>query len=644
MRFWNDIENKSNRPKLCTVSIWDLMDNDFYISDYQRGYRWTEYEVRKLLGDLKEYFDSKCDSFYCMQPIVVYYNKNQKSWEVIDGQQRLTTLFLIINSKIQRLKDDYPDTKMFSIGYKTRTNSREFLNNIDQNRKNENIDFYHICNADATIKAYFSENKINVGKFYDNLINANNEPGPSVSFIWYDVTDEIESKKTSCEEIFSRLNIGKINLTNAELIKALFLNEFDKELIDFGPTINNGAMKDIANEFKNNLAQDWDEIEHKLTKSDFWSFVYGRDNGVYSTRIDFLFDLLQEKKNNNFYYYTFDKYVNTFKERRASKTKFIQDEWKIVTDLFYEFVDWFDDKIYYHLIGYLRYKGVSISEIKLIERNINTNNKEDFIKELRKKCISISLGLKIEDVNETSIKNAIENLNYQNNQDKDKIRDSLLLFNILTMLDCDKDNVRFSFSDYYECNFDIEHIVSQTPKDVNGTGREDWIISNIEYFSGVLYDRTKDVNFYIAEVERNYTDLSNETAIFGNGVFPDITAKEICEGLTKLLKSTGDITVTPIYSKLSKYFTGGKVLKSIDSIYNLVLLDSRTNRAYKNSFFPVKRRFLQFREKDGAYILPCTKNVFAKSYSTKLFDLMNWGESDAISYREEIIKCLCRNI
>ena len=66
------------------------IEGDFYIPAYQRGYRWNE-EVKRLLEDIEEIEESKN---YSLQPIVVK-NIGEKKYELIDGQQRLTTIFFI---------------------------------------------------------------------------------------------------------------------------------------------------------------------------------------------------------------------------------------------------------------------------------------------------------------------------------------------------------------------------------------------------------------------------------------------------------------------------------------------------------------------------------------------------------------------
>lgn len=100
-------------------AIGELLDGRyFYIPAYQRGYRWTEKQVDDLLRDLLCFAnDSKMDEeFYCLQPIIVRPITNENKikelfksdsveeqinkgvWEIIDGQQRLTSIFYYIST------------------------------------------------------------------------------------------------------------------------------------------------------------------------------------------------------------------------------------------------------------------------------------------------------------------------------------------------------------------------------------------------------------------------------------------------------------------------------------------------------------------------------------------------------------------
>ncbi len=703
MELWDKENIKSKKDKLDTVTVWELMNNKFYIPDYQRGYRWTEFEVRKLLEDFEEYFreDKTGKSFYCMQPLVVFYNESKVAWEVIDGQQRLTTLFLILSSYSEYLKYKLQGAELYSLFYQSRPGSKLFLDNeiqsfisilskrtsindeIDTSKfsKNlENIDYYHICNGLKTISDFFlTHQEIDATRYIDNVINAKDVKGnPSVKFIWYDVTEEVNDEKISSEEIFSRLNVGKIGLTNAELIKALFLNRADKEVKKF----DEQYREKISFPLQTKIAKDWDMIEHSLQDNSFWSFIYGKEDYKYDTRIEFLFDLIKDKSNaqRDIDYFTFDKYTEDFKqydsiqneleETNDEKTKKIlldsqikqcvEEKWNELTKTYYLFKNWYEDKDLYHLIGYLRYQKISISSISNLQSMIETHS--EFISKLRKWCVALAMDVEknsIEDFYKNKspeevkdyVRTTLPTFNYGTTPNK-TIYDTLLLTNVLTALDCKKINVKFSFNEFYDTkSWDLEHVRSQTPKTADGDDRQDWILTNLGYFSGIAFpfelkheDKTRadQVEKFIQDIKAELPNLENEIAIQPKGDNKGKSAKYVCEQLLALLSNSNIITETEIYKDLVEQFINenNAPLQAVDNIHNLVLLDSATNRSYKNAFYPVKRRWINAREKEGIYILPCTKNVFSKSYSAKLFDLMNWNDSDANAYTKEMIECL----
>ena len=78
----------------------------FLIPDYQRPYAWTETECNTLWNDLYEFaipegnadnFNSEKDEYF-LGPIVTFNNKDKKKFEIIDGQQRLTTILLLLRA------------------------------------------------------------------------------------------------------------------------------------------------------------------------------------------------------------------------------------------------------------------------------------------------------------------------------------------------------------------------------------------------------------------------------------------------------------------------------------------------------------------------------------------------------------------
>ena len=101
------------------IAINELSNKQFFIPHYQRGYRWIDLQVKQLLDDIDSFNPKEIagkpggKTFYCLQPVVVkqmddvskdQFNLNGEWYEVIDGQQRLTTFYIIlqyINQKWQ---------------------------------------------------------------------------------------------------------------------------------------------------------------------------------------------------------------------------------------------------------------------------------------------------------------------------------------------------------------------------------------------------------------------------------------------------------------------------------------------------------------------------------------------------------------
>lgn len=196
--------------------INDLLSCQFYIPSYQRGYRWNSHQVQDLLDDILEFHKKEKgkNEFYCLQPIVISTANGQL--QVIDGQQRLTTIHIILSYLRDLLQ--VLGKERFSIEYQTRPDSATFLNDIAPEQKEDNIDYYHMVEAHETIKAWFEKKDGSVKLSFLNALLG--DEGNNVRVIWYELGEDADPI-----EVFTRLNMGKIGLTNAELIKALFLSK-----------------------------------------------------------------------------------------------------------------------------------------------------------------------------------------------------------------------------------------------------------------------------------------------------------------------------------------------------------------------------------------------------------------------------------
>ena len=400
--------------------VLDIEDN-FFVPDYQRGYRWGENEVKQLLEDI---YENGLKPYY-LQPIVVKTIKN-KSYELIDGQQRLTTLYLLLNYLEKSFSQKSKTSRKYEITYETRKETHSYLTDLDPNKKEDNIDFFFIYNAYRTIKEWFEDDRSTINEFYFYLTKY-------VKIIWYEPEDNV-----SGVELFTRLNIGRIPLTNSELVRALFLS----------------CNSDLTQAQQLEIAAEWDNIEKELHQPSFWAFLTNYQPENYPNRIDLLFDLMAGGKNRD-KYATFFYFNNKIKEGEKK-----QDVWKGIVAYFARLKEWYEDREVFHKVGFLVADNNNL--IQLLERS----------KEMKKSERNIFLDNQIKARLE---KISLENLNYENKADTQRV---LLLFNILSVKNINDNTLRFPFDKYKNKNttWSLEHIHAQNAETLNTTEkRKEWL-------------------------------------------------------------------------------------------------------------------------------------------------------------------------
>ena len=267
-----------NEIILKTLKVKEIA-GDFLVPSYQRGYRWGKGEVKQLLDDVYEHGQKQDKQMrYCLQPIVV--RRCGKQYELIDGQQRLTTIYLIQNY-LHNIASTFFTQPRFTLSYQTRKASAEYLKSPSTERSDENIDFWFIRKAYECIEQWFDRDRsILAGRLNDYLSEA--------VVIWYEV-----GSKENPIQLFTRLNIGKIPLTSAELVKAMFLAGSSTEPL--------GKAK------QDEIALQWDNIERELGDERLWYFLTNNEAETYQTRIDLVLDLIAEHHKG-----TYDKYYTFF--------------------------------------------------------------------------------------------------------------------------------------------------------------------------------------------------------------------------------------------------------------------------------------------------------------------------------------------
>ncbi|MEY8724664.1 DUF262 domain-containing protein [Bacteroides xylanisolvens] len=536
----------------------ELQQYKFYIPSYQRGYRWKSYEVKDLLNDIADFQprlinDTDEKTWYCLQPIVIK-NISNLEYEVIDGQQRLTTIYLILHY----LNQDFVETKrdkLFSLEYETRKDSHHFLLSLNFEKSNDNIDFFYISQAYKTISDWFDNKGDNFdkGEFRSKFKF-------STKVIWY------QSFEENPIDIFTRINIGKIPLTNAELIKALFLNSSNFE---------KGELKKLRQrQFE--IATEWDNIEHTLQNDRLWYFI--NKNNSTSNRIEFIFDLMNSEKDASDQYSTFRFFQKKFTKKQNDTIDIV---WSEIKQYFQRFNEWFNERDLYHKIGYLL--CVEAIDIATLYEKSTLLSKSEFKNELNK--------IIKDDLKEVRL----SELQYGDN----KVKNVLLLYNILTMLNSEKDNSYFPFDLFKNEKWDIEHITSVKDA-IPDKNRKDWL---------------KDAVVFIDDSNREGKLLKKQAVE--------------CE-------CDDDETFKTLFEHIVAHFNSGINDEDINDISNLTLLDSETNRGYKNAVFPFKRKTIIKRDKAGIFIPLCTKNVFLKYFSEYPPKISFWTQDDRNNYLIDI--------
>lgn len=614
---------------LILLPIKDLSKKTFVIGGYQRGYKWSKKEILELLNDIANYNES--DGLYCLQPLILKplsdvkqkinigesYSSIFTKNEVVDGQQRSTTLYLLL--KYLYFKDDISSDYLFEIDFQTRERSGVFLKEhlhsifefnaenitekelsdkdyndlktvnllwksfIEKYKEFNNVDVYHFFVVSTYLKRWieiYLSDDLHRKKFIEKVLE-------NVKVIWYSL--DHSQKDDEIINVFLNNNKGKIGLTSSELIKALFILD-----------IINNEPESISNLKINQFALEWDSVEKQLQDDRFWYFIQSNENEYKEgTRIDFLFDLILKKpsKSDSFFAYRyFEKLFNAQKS--------ILKSWDEIIQLFYKLLNWYEDSEIFHFVGFLT--NSNIKKLDKLLQDYKGKTKEELKAELKKdiKNYFYSHKDKTEEGKEFFIC-SVNNLHYQKYYSKTlKV---LLLYNVLYYID-NMAGHKFPFELFVKEQWSIEHIIPQNPKDIEDIGVfAQWFEDIVSYGDVDISDD------FIIKIK----SFSSIEELRKDKLFKSL--------IDKIVQETEDVT---------------------HDLNNLLLLDRNTNSSLGNKLFDVKRsKIVQF-DKDGyndkgkpVFIPYETLNAFNKTFSKEI-NIKNWTKEDGDNYVAAIQKRL----
>ena len=589
-------------------SIADLAGLTFLVPPYQRGYRWTEVQVKELLDDLVYFGEvrerSRSETFYCLQPVLVK-SLGGHEYELVDGQQRLTTLHLLygyIQQQYQR-----GGSPLFTLRYVTRPESQRFLEALNASspptdlaeQAKANIDFTFMLQAWESLERWFNDQRrpaLTAGDLYGTLLK-------HTQVIWYELPDN-SGEPGQEQQAFIRLNSGKIPLTNAELIKALFL----KRAADDADS-DAGSLAFERRQLE--LAADWDRMEARLRQEELWYFL-NQSASRHPTRIELLFELHkalnppspeEQKLLGDDAYATF-RYFN-HRLQRASKKELLK-AWGEIKHLFLTLEEWYANSLWYHELGYLIAVGTPV--IKLLQVQ-GGGTKRAFAEYVREEIRNTVAG-------------GLDKWKYGAN--KAQLRNALLLFNIETLRT--GGSYRFPFQHYKSERhlWSLEHIHAQNDK---GLRRHqdfvNWLV---------------DVRPYVAKLPglRPLHEDGEQEQVEGRSEPP--TAAEVLERLDALVAQ--QVIEKEEFKEVQLTILELLGEPNLHGIENLALLSTQQNAVLSNGIFAQKRQQILDMECAGEFVPIATRNVFLKYYTKQPDHLSYWTATDRAAYKAEIRRVL----
>ncbi len=541
-----------------------LQTEKYYIGAYQRGYKWKSSgpndQVPQLLTDIYEAFVTNRAEYY-LQYITVKKNEAHKNWlEVIDGQQRLTTISLLFYSFkklfgfenitkdiVQYERYEGKDGNIFDVVIEYDSKTPEIADKLERDQN-----LYYMYRAKVCISSFLSLLSENEAKeLYDYCRQK------------VKIIINLEDEMTAAEEIFSNLNDNKVDLTNYYLIKGLLFTKSTR------PAHQQKQFVEIQ-EKRNRIARNWDEIDNWLQNEVHNQLFFHNyktiGNDEKNIGINSLLNALKPQVSSdasnipvlrNFYdtlkektgkssddYALFNCYNANLKTQERAEEK--------LSDIHLtskRLKNWYEDNELYNLIGYY----------------ICTKGKLDDILHLGISDLKQRLYTHLKTTLQLKGKQ-IEQLNYED--DRLFLNIMFLALNVF-MLKNDTNNIvidysqRFDFHSFRTNNWSIEHIYPQNPD-----------CSHADYEE--FYDWFLELKFD----ERN-APLANKIK-----KKEALTAEELRE---------------TVQQNINEHQLG-----------NLALLTSGTNSALQNYIFPKKRKLLLKLISSGSFVPQHTINAVTK--------------------------------
>lgn len=572
----------------------------YRIPPYQRGYKWgseTNQPVERLISDLKQAWTNKAKE-YLLQAITVKKVRDEHGeWvlEVIDGQQRLTTLFILIHAINRRLGNTEPTDTVrnrlcYSIRHKEQTLDDMIVNwmqeveapikSFEAAKKDQAVDgeqqqdcYYLRC---ALLRCMFElserakqpgfASSEDVAKFRDYVLG---EVKLMVNSVEAHVAGEV---------IFGNLNSNRVGLTEIELIKGLLLTKVAREP---AATRTRGYREVL--EMRIQLGRTWDEINHWANLPEIQSLYFP----AFSDGMQGILELAALQLPTPF------KPGNKPEEGEKPLFEYFLQQahqgevFRFLADTYHRLQDWYANDDDYHLLGYcLMHEKPLIARLPLLARQLRYQTKSEFrsrLFDLRRKALlgGLTLGSNSPDLPDLST------LRYDD--DDDCYAQIVSIFLALSVFHSGQDG-RFNFRAYQAEHWSVEHIFPQSPL---GKGAN------------------------LNEIQKQANRLINEN-------YGVLTVETIAE-ITRLRDAEEEPDRDEQIEQIKNLIKGEPLLHRLG---NLCLLTSPDNSSVGCGMFDSKRKKIRERIAQGSFVPRHTYEVFSKMIVGEDDTLDVWSKDD----------------
>jgi hypothetical protein len=212
------MSNNQQNENLKALPIKELFQSGNYIVPiYQRNYAWGNSEINQLIDDIEDYRKENKEKNYYIGTLVVH--KKGDNYEVIDGQQRLTTLFILISVLKNKLSKSFKNIN-FSLKFESREKSQKALKEIFESKISPKDDLNtSIMNGYEIIEKRLSKLE-DLGAFFDYLCL-------KVQILRVEVPQD-----TDLNHYFEIMNNRGEQLEKHEILKSKMLNILKKDKED----------------------------------------------------------------------------------------------------------------------------------------------------------------------------------------------------------------------------------------------------------------------------------------------------------------------------------------------------------------------------------------------------------------------------